>query len=92
MTITVSISEFRHRLSDYLQQAQAGNTIVLKDEKKGNNVAQLVGKKIFDPKAFGRALKAAAGVFSAKNHPEWRTKRDVIRWVEQSRKAAERSF
>ncbi len=92
MTITVSISEFRQNISDYLARAQAGHTILLKDEKKGRTVAEVVGKKKFDPVAFGKALRAAAGVFTAKNHPEWRTKRQVIRWVEKSRQEAERSF
>jgi len=92
MTITVSISQFRKNISDYLEQARAGHRIILKDEKKGDEIAEVVGKKKWDPEAFGRSLKVAAGVFTAKNHPEWRTKKDVIRWVEQSRKAADRTF
>lgn len=92
MTITVSISQFRQNISDYLEKAKAGNTIVLKDEKKGEEIAQVVGKKKFDPESFGRALKAAAGTFTAKNHPEWRTKKQVISWVEKSRAEADRSF
>lgn len=92
MTITVSISQFRQNISDYLAQVQAGNTVVLKDQKKGVTLAKVVGEKKFNPESFGRALSRAAGVFTAKNHPEWRTKRDVIRWVEEGRKAADRSF
>lgn len=92
MTITVSISEFRNNISDYLTRAQAGHTIVLKDEKKGEEVAQLVGKKKFDPIAYEKALRRVAGTFTAKNHPEWRTKRQVINWVRKSRLEAERSF
>lgn len=92
MTITVSITQFRQNISDYLIKAREGHTIVLKDEKKDKKVAELVGKKRFDPVAFGKALKAASGVFTAKNHPEWRTKRDVIRWVERERKKADRTF
>ncbi len=92
MTITVSISDFRQNISDYLAKARAGDTIVLKDEKKNEEVAELIGKKKWDAVAFRKALHEAAGVFTAKNHPEWRTKRDVIRWVEKSRKAADRTF
>lgn len=92
MTITVSISQFRQNIASYIEKAKAGNTIILKDEKKDQQLVQLVGKKKFDPIAFGKALEAAAGVFTAKNHPEWKTKRDVIKWVEQGRKAADRSF
>lgn len=92
MTITVSISDFRTNISDYLEKARSGNTIEVRDLKKDRLVAELRGKKEFDPAAFRKALDKAAGVFTAKNHPEWRTKRDVIRWVEQSRKAADRTF
>lgn len=92
MTITVSLSEFRQDIAKYLAQAKEGHTIVLKDKKKGLEVAQLVGKKQFDSVAFGKALRKAAGTFTAENHPEWRTKRDVIRWVEEGRKAADRTF
>ena len=92
MTITVSISEFRQNISQYLAKARAGDTIILKDNKKNEEVAEIVGSKKWDPIAFRKALHEAAGVFTAKNHPEWRTKRDVIRWVEKSRKDAERKF
>lgn len=92
MTITVSISQFRQNIASYIEKAKQGDTVILKDEKKGQQLVQLVGRKKFDPIAFGKALEAAAGVFTAKNHPEWRTKRDVINWVEQGRKAADRTF
>lgn len=92
MNVVVSISKFRQNIASYIEKAKKGDTIILKDEKKGQQVVQLVGKKKFDPDSFGKALKAASGVFSAKNHPEWRTKSDVVKWVEQGRKAADRSF
>lgn len=92
MTITVSISEFRQNLSEYIRQAQRGNTIVLKDEKKDEEIATVTPKKKFNAEAFGKALRKAAGVFTAKNHPEWRTKRDVIKWVEKERAKADRTF
>lgn len=86
MAITVSISEFRQNISDYLAKVKAGDTVVLKDNKKGEEIAEVVGKKKWDPVAFRKALREAAGVLTAKNHPEWRTKRQVIRWVEESRR------
>ena len=92
MTITVSISEFRQNIADYLARAREGHTIVLKDEKKGEEIAQLVGKKKFDPKTFGRALSALAGTISAKDHPEWATTGKINQWLRQTRKAAERHF
>ena len=92
MTITVSISEFRNNISDYLARARAGDRIVLKDEKKDEEIAEVVGKKKWDPEAFERALRKVAGTFTAKRHPEWRTKRQVIAWVNKSRREAERTF
>ncbi len=92
MTLNVSIGQFRQNVAEYIAKTKEGHTIVLIDEKKGQQLAKIVGTKRFDPEAFGRALKSAVGVFSAKNHPEWRTKVDVIKWVEQSRKVADRSF
>lgn len=92
MNITVSISEFRQNIADYIAKAQAGDTIILKDEKRDEEVAEVTGAHKWDPVAFRKALHKAAGVFTAKNHPEWRTKKDVIRWVEKSRGAAERKF
>ncbi len=92
MTITVSISEFRQNISDYLARAQAGHTILLKDEKKGHAVAEVKGKKKFDPVTFQETLKKVAGTISAKDHPEWATPKKISQWLRKSRKAAERHF
>lgn len=92
MTITVSISQFRQNISDYLAQVKAGDILILKDEKKDEEVAEVIGKKKWDAETFGKALQKAVGVFTTKNHPEWRTKKDVIRWVERERARADRTF
>lgn len=92
MTITVSISEFRQNISQYLAQTRAGYTIILKDEKKNEEIAEITAKKKFDIKRFKKTLLEVAGTFTAERHPEWRTKRDVIRWLEKSRQEAERTF
>ena len=92
MTITVSISEFRNNISDYIARAQAGHIIVLKDEKKNVEVAQVFGKKKFDPIAYEKALRQIAGTFSAKRHPEWATRAKVEKWLRKTRMNAERRF
>ncbi len=92
MTLTVSVSELRNNISGYLDKVAKGNRVLIRDEKRNRTIAQITQTSAFDPETFGKALKSAAGVFSAKNHPEWRTKKDVIKWVEQGRKAADRSF
>ncbi|KKS45190.1 hypothetical protein A3J20_03845 [Candidatus Gottesmanbacteria bacterium RIFCSPLOWO2_02_FULL_42_29] len=92
MTINVSISQFRQNIADYIAKAKDGYTVILRDEKKDEQIAMLTGKKKFNPGTFEKALMAASGIFSDKNHPEWRTKKDVVKWVEQERKAANRTF
>lgn len=92
MTLTVSISELRNNLAQYLESVANGDNLLIRDEKKNRLVAELIAKKEFDPDRFGKALQSAAGVFTAKNHPEWVTKKDVIRWLRKTRKASERHF
>lgn len=92
MVITVSISQFRQHISDFIAKAKEGHTVVLKDEKKGEQIVKLVAKKEFNPEIFGKALREASGVFTAQNHPEWKTKKDVVKWVEKARLAADRRF
>ena len=92
MTLTVSISQFRNNISGYLDKAARGMEIVIRDEKRGQEVAQLTARKKFDLESFKKVLKKTAGVFTAENHPEWRTKEDVIKWVEKGRAAADRTF
>lgn len=92
MTLTVSISELRNDLAQYLERVANGANLLVRDEKKNRLVAELIGKKEFDPEAFEKALRKAAGAFTAENHPEWATKKDVVRWLENTRKASERHF
>ena len=92
MNVTVSVSQFREDLSAYLARAQAGDKIVVRDEKRGAEVAELIGKKPFDPKAFRQVLREVAGSISAKDHPEWATPAKISRWLRRERKASERHF
>ncbi len=92
MTLTVSISDFRNNMSKYLDKISQGNQVLIRDDKKDINVAQINPVQSFDPEAFERALDRAAGVFTAKNHPEWRTKKDVINWLRKTRKKFDREF
>lgn len=92
MTLTVSISELRNNLAEYLTRVANGAILLVRDEKKDQLVAELIGKKEFDSDRFEVALKAAAGTFTRNSHPEWTTKKDVIKWLENTRKASERHF
>ena len=79
MIISVSISRFRQNLADYIAKVAAGHTVILENEKKEQQIIQLVGKKRFNPDTFGKALKEASGIFTTESHPEWQTKEDVIK-------------
>lgn len=92
MTLTVSISELRSNISDYLERVAKGTTLLVRDDKKGKTVAQITQTPSFDKDAYEKALRKAAGVFTAENHPEWRTKKDVINWVRKNRLANDRKF
>ncbi len=92
MTLIVSVSQLRNNMAEYLEKVKRGNRVLIRDEKKDITIAELTPTKSFDPEAFGKALKIASGIFTAKNHPEWRTKKDVIKWLEAERKAWDRSF
>ena len=92
MNVTVSISDFRQNISDYLERARRGDIITIHDNKKKTDVAELAGKKTFDKKAYIAALRRAAGTFTAERHPEWATKAKVIKWLRESRLKDERKF
>lgn len=92
MTLTVSVSQFRNNMADYLDKVIAGNRVLIRDEKKDVAIAELTKTKSFDKDAFGISLQKAAGVFSAKNHPEWKTKSKISKWLTKSRLSDERPF
>lgn len=92
MTMTVSISDFRDDISGYLDRVKRGDTVVIKDEKKDEEIAEIKAKKKFDPIAYRRMLKRVSGTFTARDHPEWASLPKIVSWVNTSRKQAERSF
>ena len=92
MTITVSISDFRQNLSDYLAKVRAGHRLVLRDEKQEETIASVVPEKQWDPEMFRRTLYRVAGSISVKDHPEWATPKKIERWLRKTRLANERHF
>ncbi|MBI3576486.1 hypothetical protein HY086_00380 [Candidatus Gottesmanbacteria bacterium] len=92
MTITVSISQFRQNVSDYLDKVRDGYRVILRDAKKDEIVASIVPEKRFDPEAYKAMLDRVAGSISAKDHPEWATPAKISKWLRKIRKANERHF
>lgn len=95
MTVTVSISDFRDDISGYLERIKRGDFVVIRDEKKGVNVAEVTAVKKFDQKKYAadykKMLRSLKGI-RAKDHPEWATQAKVEKWLRQTRMNAERSF
>ena len=92
MSITVSVSQLRNNISLYLEKAMQGTQVLVHDDKKDKTIAQITKMRSFDKDSYEKALRKAAGIFTAENHPEWKTKSDVTKWLEKSRLADERSF
>jgi len=92
MTLTVSVSELRKNISDYLDKVLKGNRVLIRDEKRNKTIAQITQTSVFGKDAYEKALNKASGIFTAKNHPEWATKKKVIEWVTKGRLQSERKF
>ncbi len=92
MTVTVSVSELRNNISQYLERVAKGTRVFIRDEKRDKMIAQIIQTTSFDKSLYEKALRKAAGVFSAENHPEWKTKAQITNWLTKNRLADERSF
>jgi len=92
MTLTVSISELRGNISRYLDRVMQGTRVFIRDEKRELTIAQITQVHAFDKDLYTKTLHKAAGVLTAKNHPEWSNLEKVTRWVGKNRLGSERSF
>lgn len=92
MTLTVSVSELRNNISLYLERVVKGTRVLIRDEKRDVTVAQITQMSSFDKSMYEKLLREASGTFSSQNHPEWKTKSDVVRWVRKSRLFDQRTF
>lgn len=94
MTHVVSVSDFRQDLSYYLGLASKGDTVIIKDSKKDQEMARVVAGQKWDSIAYGKMLKklASTPVFSAKDHPEWATLKKVDQWLRKTRMSSNRNF
>jgi antitoxin (DNA-binding transcriptional repressor) of toxin-antitoxin stability system len=92
MTLTVSVSDLRNNISNYLEKVMKGTRVLVRDEKRDITIAEIVHTSSFDKVTYEKALQKAAGIFSEENHPEWKTKEDITDWVSKSRLSDQRSF
>lgn len=92
MTLTVSVSDLRNNISNYLEKVMKGTRVAVRDEKRGITIAEIIQTSTFDKDTYEKTLRKAAGIFSAENHPEWSTQRNVSNWVTKNRLSDERAF
>lgn len=92
MTLTVSVSQLRNNISSYLEKVLSGNRVIIHDEKRGVTIAQITQAYSFDKNLYEKTLSKAAGIFLSENHPEWKSRADVIKWLTKNRLSDERSF
>ncbi len=92
MVVTVSVSELRNNISNYLEKVMKGTRVLVRDEKRDITIAEIIQTSSFDKTTYEKALQKAAGIFSQENHPEWKTKKDVVDWVSKNRLSDQRSF
>lgn len=93
MTHVVSISDFRQDMSYYIGLVSRGDTVVLKDSKKNEEILQMTKTHKWDPLAYRAMLKKiSANPISAKDHPEWATLTKVNKWLRETRKNSNRDF
>lgn len=92
MTLTVSVSDLRNNISNYLERVMKGTKVLVRDEKRGITIAEIIRTSTFDKDIYEKTLRKIAGTFSTNNHPEWKTQDNVTKWVTNSRLSDERSF
>lgn len=92
MTITVSVSELRNNISEYLDRAMGGDKVLIRDEKRNLAVAQMSQAPTFDSDRYGKILQKVAGTLTAANHPEWKTIKSTNDWLTRTRLSDERVF
>lgn len=92
MTITASVTQLRDNMAWYMDSVSKGTSVLVKDEKRGVELARITSTKRHNKVAYENTLRKVAGVFSDERHREWKTKEDVIDWVNKSRRDSERSF
>lgn len=93
MTHIVSMSEFRNSMSYYVGLISKGDTVILKDTKKGEELVQMTKTHKWDPVTYKAALKRMAGnPITAKDHPEWATRAKVEKWLRKTRSSWNRKI
>ena len=93
MTHTVSISEFRNNLTSYIGIVSRGDTVIIKDSKKGEEMVTVTKTQKWDPIAHEAVLtRMLENPITAKVHPEWATRAKVEKWLRNTRSSWNRKI
>ncbi len=92
MTWTVSIGDLRNNLADYLEKVKQGDDLVVRDEKRNEEIGKIIPKKQFNSANLIKAIDRIAGTISAKDHPEWATIAKTEKWLRKIRLGNMRHF
>lgn len=78
MATTVSVSEFRRNLSDWLERAREGEKVIVRDEREREDVAEVrpAEKKNWDE--IMKAVEETRGMWADIPEREWRASRRRI--------------
>ena len=77
MPLTVSVSQLRNNLSEYLEKSMKGTRVLLRDEKRDITIAEINQTSSFNKDTYEQVLKKSHGILSEKEHPEWKTQQKV---------------
>ncbi len=91
MAITISISDLRSNIATYLEKASRGANVIVRDTKKGINIAQITGTATFNKIEYEKELRRAAGILG-NNHTEWTNKTAITKWLTEIRKQNDRKI
>lgn len=75
MATTVSVSEFRRNLSDWLERAREGERIVVRDEREREDVAELRPAEEKNWDEIMKAVEELRGSWSEEDYRAWKKRK-----------------
>ena len=87
-TTMINVTDLRNNLADYLDLVRFKKQ-ALNISRRGKVIAQIT-HKTQSKENYSKAVKMAANTFSIKNHSEWKSINNIVKWVNKGRKKSER--
>lgn len=64
MTFTVSVSDLRNNISSYLDKVMSGSGVLVRDDKRGITIAEIIQTTRFDRDTYEKTLRKSAGILT----------------------------